>query len=155
MVGSPRFTDHWLTSCRMVGEAYASIIATVWPAPSNWLLIPYAPLIWSGVWPRTTHGAVFVGVATAVKPFGKAYGDDSSPQKADSGGALRKPGDGGAFLSATRLGVMNCALSSRPTTPLTTVASVLGIVTSDEGARTTLPWTRYMPNEVPKAASAC
>jgi hypothetical protein len=40
MVGSPRFVDHWLTSCRIVEEAYASMIATVWPAPFNVLGIP-------------------------------------------------------------------------------------------------------------------
>ena len=34
MVGRPRLPDHWLTSWTMVGDAYASMMATVSPAPS-------------------------------------------------------------------------------------------------------------------------
>src|SRR6266516_7456349 len=44
IVGRPRLIDHWLASCRMVGDAYASMMATVCPAPS-YPEIPYAPLI--------------------------------------------------------------------------------------------------------------
>ena len=35
IVGTPRRVDQVLTSLRIVGEANASMIATVWPAPVN------------------------------------------------------------------------------------------------------------------------
>jgi hypothetical protein len=49
IVGSPRLTDHWFTSCTIVGDANASMIATVWPAPVSDPVMPYAPLICCGV----------------------------------------------------------------------------------------------------------
>src|SRR5262249_16813863 len=68
-VGSPRLIDHWLASCRIAGDADAARMATVWPAPLYAFEIPYAPLIWAGVFPRTDHGAVG-GSETSVKPAG-------------------------------------------------------------------------------------
>src|SRR5215471_9420172 len=71
IVGRPRLIDHWFASWRIVGDAYASMIATVWPAPSYAFEMPYAPLICAGVLPLTDHGAVG-GSETSVKPSGYA-----------------------------------------------------------------------------------
>src|SRR5919204_2747443 len=114
--------------------------------------MPRAPLIWAGVYPRTVHGAFPLN---AVKPVGNEYGEISCPQYADSGGEFRKPAGGGASLSMTLFVWTKKALSSSPTTPVTTSASELGIATSFDGERTVVPATEYSPNPVPNAASAC
>ena len=102
--------------------------------------------------PRTDHGAL--GRFTSLKPGGNAYGDCSSAQKADSGGAFRKPGLGGACVSCGRQGRTKASLSSRPSTPVTTLASVLGIETSPSGDRSVLPRTLYNRSVVPNAVFA-
>ena len=48
--GMPCWADYVLTSDTIVGEAYASMIATVWPEPSYPSPErPYAPRSWAGV----------------------------------------------------------------------------------------------------------
>src|SRR4029450_13744927 len=111
-----------------------------------------APLICAGVCPLTDHGAL--GRFTSWNPAGNAYGDSSWAQKADSGGALRKPGLGGAFGVGVSGRTKN-ELSSRPRTPVTAVASELGIDTSASGDRSGWPRTRYRLSVVPNAAFAC
>src|SRR5437870_6046637 len=42
-VGNPCRCEYVFASCRIVGDAYASMIATVWPEPSGAPVSPYAP----------------------------------------------------------------------------------------------------------------
>src|SRR5579875_1690638 len=54
---SPPTLENWLASVGMVGEAYASTIATVCPLPViPDELIPYAPRTWLGVYPQLFQG---------------------------------------------------------------------------------------------------
>jgi hypothetical protein len=78
IVCSPRRVDQVLTSWRIVGDAYASMTATVCPRPSREVGIQYALLICCGVYPRTVHGTD--GRFRSVNPVGNAYGDSSCAQ---------------------------------------------------------------------------
>src|SRR3954467_3420095 len=89
-VGSPWRVEYSLTSLAMVGDAYASMTATVWPEPSKpEPVTPYAPRSCAGVAPQGAYGCLEpwkTGLSVAI----------CSPQKLEHGGALRKPAEGGA-----------------------------------------------------------
>src|SRR5438046_1589399 len=111
-------------SCVIVGDAYASITATVTPRPSLplaiALAIPYAP--WSCA-PAYPHGANSYGGIGSTLPSGVGVvATGFSPQYDAHGRALTNAAGGGAFADAGRT---SASLSSRPTMP--------AIAGSDEG----------------------
>ena len=71
MVGWPCSVAYWLASAAMVGEAYASMIATVCPLPSLPAamapLTPYPLWSWPGTYPHGANG-VPAGVAGRTVP---------------------------------------------------------------------------------------
>src|SRR3954447_18941018 len=122
--GSPLSREYRLTSSTIVGDAYASMTATVWPAPVRpEPATPYAPRSCSGVYPHGAYGKC--GPGSVVSMYCAQY--------VEQGFELRKPADGGA--SATiRFGWISDCESSSPTTPLTAGASEDGTLNADDGA---------------------
>src|SRR4051812_31134960 len=83
-------------SARIVGDANASITATVADAPA-WPAatvdeMPYAARSWGGVYPHGAYGSGFA----KPPPYAASVVSTFSPQYAEQGCALRKPSEGGA-----------------------------------------------------------
>src|SRR4051812_23506272 len=97
--GRPCRAEYSLTSRTIVGEAYASMIATVWPVPSfpaaTADATPYALRNWSGVCPQASHGFGCPKATGTRAPAGvRVVAVFFWFQYAEHGGAGTNAGDG-------------------------------------------------------------
>src|SRR5262249_28742509 len=113
--GTPLRCEYVLTSSAIVGDAYASMIATVWLRPSLPFaiapLIPEAPCSWVGVGPHGAYG--YAGLGSAVPSRVAVVPVFFSFQYAEHGRPFTNAGEGGAEW------VTSAAESSSPITAVT------------------------------------